>query len=570
MSMLAERGRKIFPLLTAAILVSACGGGGGSGTSVTAMTSPAPLVSYIGTNGVFVAAADPGADSSVLLVSGVAGKRQFLRGTVDLLTGQEAGQSTGVEIYKNNNGHIYAIDMTVAGAPAPVQISSESAATVDDACSFGGSTLPNATSDYVGVYGAPDYATPVKYSYFYRLPGPTSICNTTNDAIHLVHPNMRASDSPLVAAAMPAATTYDPATGAIWNFIAKIGTNIVALDPNGAVQNVLATFGAPIQVLTALPNSTANGLPAGGLFIVDGDIVHINYGSGVVTESLFTIPNWTPTLTLSAAASPTTLYFSVVTPATSTTSASSTIYSMPLDGSASAAAIDAETGYAYGLTVPPHSNQLLFDVTTGAPNYSVKSISTAGGAPNTLVSIDQNGGRFVASSTAVYYTSFQVTGSNAVGLTRSGILSGIVGLDGSSIVPATAASEFMLGGEQTPTPAGAPLWTPEPIAAVLRIRNLTTTTVVNAVNSSGVKTTTPALSGGLIEAIDTTTNQVMAAIGTMPSSNATYLTDTFRVLGNVGYLDATNDASTQNPDTRDLYLIEIGGSSSLKRITNNL
>ncbi len=556
--------RHCFPLYIAVLLLCACGGGGsGSGT-----TTPALPVSYIGTTGAFAAAADPGNESQVMLASGVAGKRQFLRGTVDLLTGKNIGQAAGVEIYKSSDGHVYAIDLTVAGKPAAAQISSEAAATVDDACTFGGSALASAGSDYLGVFAAPDYANPVNYSYFYRLPGSSGICNAVDDVIHIVHAGMRAGDSPFVAAAMPATATYDPSTGAIWNFIAKLGTDIVALDPNGAIQSSLASFGAPIQVLTALPNSNANGLPAGGLFVVDGNIVHVNYGSGAVSGSLFAIPNWTPTTNLSAAASPTTLYFAIVTPATNSAPASSTLYSMPLDGSANAAPIDVETGSAYQLTYPAQSQELLFAVASGAPSFSVMAISAAGGAPITLVTVPLNSGRFVATASTVYYTSYQVTGSNVAGLTRSGILSGIVATDGTQIAAPMAASEFLIGGQQTPNPAGTPLWTPEPLAAVVRIRNLTAT--VTVVDAAGVTTTTLGLSGALVESIDTSTNQVMAAIGSMPASNATYLTDTFRVLSNVGYIDATNDASTPNPGTRDLYLINTGASNSLIRITTNL
>jgi hypothetical protein len=560
MNRLEVRAARMGVLGGIAILVTACGGG-----SSTSSTTP---TSYIGTTGAFTAAADPNSESSVLLVSGAAGKRQYLRGTVDLVTGQDVGQPTGIEMYKNQDGHIYTVDMTAVGAPVPAQVSSETAATVDDACTFGGAALPGATSDYTGVYAAPDFATPVHYAYFYRLPGSDGVCNSADDVIHMVHPNMRTSDSPLVAAAMPAASAYDPSTGAVRNFIAKMGTDIVALDPNGANPVSLATFGVPIQVLTALPTSNANSLPTGGLFIVDGDIVHVNYGSGAVSGSLFTIPNRTPHSTLSAAASPTTLYFSIVTPATGSSPASSTIYSMPLDGSAAAAPIDTEVGTASELTYPPQSNRLLFAVSNGAPSYAVKAISSSGGAPTTLVTINQNAGRFVASALAVYYTSYQVTGNNSIGLTRSRILSGIVATDGTEIVPPTANSEFMTGGQQTPTPAGVPLWAPAPIAAVLRIRNLTAT--VTAINSNGVTITMPGLSGGLVESIDTGSNQVTASIGTMPTSNATYLTDSFRVIGNVGYVDATNDASTQNPGTRDLYLLKTGATNSLIRVTNNL
>ncbi len=104
---------------------------------------------------------------------------------------------------------------------------------------------------------------------------------------------------------------------------------------------------------------------------------------------------------------------------------------------------------------------------------------------------------------------------------------------------------------------------------MLRARNLGAATVT-VTNAAGVSTTTPALSGGLLEAIDTSPNQVSASIGTLPASNATMLGDTFRVLDNVGYIDASNDASTLNPSTRDLDLINTAASGSLLRITNNL
>jgi hypothetical protein len=75
---------------------------------------------------------------------------------------------------------------------------------------------------------------------------------------------------------------------------------------------------------------------------------------------------------------------------------------------------------------------------------------------------------------------------------------------------------------------------------------------------------------GLLEAFDTSSNQLVSSIGTLPASNATYLVDPFRGLDDVGYVDATNDASTLSPGTRDLYLLNARGSSSLVRVTGNL
>src|ERR1700693_4034392 len=111
------RAKHIFLFCGVAMLVTACGGGGGSSSSVT--TPPPAPVSYIGTTGVFVAAANPSNEWSAVSVTDIAGKRQYLRGTVDLMTGQDVGQSAGVEIYKSSDGHVYAIDMIAVGAPTP-------------------------------------------------------------------------------------------------------------------------------------------------------------------------------------------------------------------------------------------------------------------------------------------------------------------------------------------------------------------------------------------------------------------------------------------------------------------
>jgi len=543
-----------------AVFLAACNGG-----SSNSSTSMPTAISYVGTNGVFAAAADPNKVASVFLAQGIAGKRQYLRGTVDPVTGMNTGQPAGVEVYKASDGHIYAVDLTVAGMPTPVQISNESAATVDDACTFGGASLPAANSDYAGVFAATDFVHPTNFSYFYRLPGPDGVCNTADDVIHLVRTGMGPSQAPVVAQAMPAAAVYSQA-GALTGFVAKQGANLVMLDVNAANPVVLGTFAAPISVATALPSAAPSGLPTGDLYVIDGDIVYVNYASATVSAPLFTIPNWTVHTTIGAAASATTLYFAVVVPQTGSTPASSTIYSMPADGSAAAAAIDTEVGYAGWLVYPVQSTQLLFAVQTNipAPSFTVKAIAAAGGAPNTLVSVAQNSGRFIATASTVYYTSYTSVYTTSTA-TRSAFQSGIVGTDGTVIEAPTPNSEFMIGGQ---TLSGLPPPLPSAYETMFRVSNLSSTvTVTNPLN---VTTTTPGLSGGLLQAIDTSNNQVAASVGTLPASNATYLTDTFRGLDNAGYIDAYNDASTVNSATRDLYLLNTRASNSLVRVTSNL
>jgi hypothetical protein len=545
-----------------AFLLTACGGSDKS-------ADDGPTTSYVGTNGVFAAAADPSGEIPVFFAQNIAGKRQYLKGTVDPLTGMNLGQSAGVEVYKAGDGHIYAVDLTSSDLPVPLQISSESAATIDDACTFGGPTLPGASADYTGVFSATDFVDPVNFSYFYRLPGPDGVCNTADDVIHLVRTGMRPGDPPLVAQAMPAAVVYSPA-GAITGFVAKQGASLVLLDVNGANPVILGSFGAPITVATALPSAAPNGLPTGNLFVVDGNIVFVNYANRSVSAPLFTIPNWTAQTTIDAAASASTLYFAVVVPASGGTPASSTIYAVPADGAAAAAAIDTEAGYAGWLSYPVQATQLLFALTTGIPaaNFTVKAISAAGGSPSTLVSVAQNGGRFIATASTVYYTSFQAAYAGTT-VTRSAIQSGIVGTDGTVIEPPIANSEFMIGGEQLPIPNGGPLPPPTAYKTMFRVSNLSSTVTVTG-GASNTTWTTPGLSGGLLEAIDTSTNQVVANIGTLPASNATYLYNSFRGLNDVGFIDATNDASTVNPATRDLYLLDARAPNSLIRITNSL
>jgi len=128
--------RNLFVLtlgLAFTIFMSACGGSGSK--------TPPTLVSYVGTTGVFAAWATGNNSASAFAPMGsYAGKRQVLRGTVDFTTGTSLSQAAGVEVYKGSDGHIHALDLTSTSTPAAQQLSTESAATVDDLCSFTGTT----------------------------------------------------------------------------------------------------------------------------------------------------------------------------------------------------------------------------------------------------------------------------------------------------------------------------------------------------------------------------------------------------------------------------------------------
>jgi hypothetical protein len=238
------------------------------------------------------------------------------------MTGASLSQPAGIEIYKYNDGHIYALDLTSPGAPAAQQLSSESAATIDDTCTLSGTAVAGANYDYVGVYFTADLQTTTNSSYFYRLPGPDGVCNTADDIIHMVKSGMTAATAPIVASGMPVATVRT-AMGGISGFVVKSGADLMLVDSNFANPIILGTFAAPIGVAVALPTGTTQGYPTGQLYVVDGNIVHVDYVAHAVSAPLYTIPNWSATSAGSLfAASPTTLYFSINTPAAGSTPAS--------------------------------------------------------------------------------------------------------------------------------------------------------------------------------------------------------------------------------------------------------
>jgi hypothetical protein len=97
---------------------------------------------------------------------------------------------------------------------------------------------------------------------------------------------------------------------------------------------------------------------------------------------------------------------------------------------------------------------------------------------------------------------------------------------------------------------------------------LSPVTVTN--QSTGYQYVEDGVAGGSLLAIDTTSNQVVTTVGTLPVSTATALSGTFRGNAHTGFLEAWNALSTQNPGTRDLYLLNSQTSNSLIRLIGNL
>jgi hypothetical protein len=525
------------------------------------------LISFVGTSGVFAAWADSDTgEYAAADIGSYGGKRQSLHGTIDFMTGRDLSQAAGVEIYKTSEGHIRAVDLTSYGRPRSQQISNETAATVDATCSLSGTQVDGANTDYAGVYFAPDLQDPVNSAYFYRLPGLDGSCNTSDDVVHLVRTGMSSTDAPITVSAMPVATVRS-ATGSISGFVIKSGARLVEVDNEFANPVVLGSFDASIDVAIALPTGTTQGYPTGRLFLVDGNVVRVDYANASTSSPLMTIPGWTPTSNGALfAASPTALYVAVNTPAAGSVPASASISMIPSDGSSVAAVVDTEAAHIDSLAFPVSGTNLVWG--ESAPLFTIRALAQSGGSPFTLLTSDVNGGRFTATATSVYYTTWDsATDATAKTVTRSSTASGIVGIDGSEIQAPLANSMFAIGGELQPWPDDT-VTTATAFETMIQVRNLSSVTVVDPAN--GFTTTVDGVSGGTLVAIATATNEPGATIGTLSTSHAMWLTGTFRDAGHTGFMEGANVASTGDPATRVLYLLNTDRSDTLIRITDNL
>jgi hypothetical protein len=412
-----------------------------------------------------------------------------------------------------------------------------------------------------------DLQSPTNTSYFYRLPGPDGVCNTADDVIHMVKTGMSPSAAPIAVAAMPVATVRT-ALGGISGFVVKNGADLVLVDGNFANPIVLGTFAAPINVAVALPVGTTTGYPTGQLYVVDGNIVYVDYVGHSVSAALYSIPNWTPTSPAALfAASPTTLYFSINQRASGTTPASANIYAMPANGSAAPTVVDTEAGRVATLLFPVQGSNLLWGVVD--PNYTIRTLAVAGGSATTIMSSTENAGTFIATASTVYYETWIGTTDTAnLTVTRSGTQSGIVGVDGTVVQTPLPNSTFVNGGEQVPFAASDTTTTATPYETIFQIQGLSPVTVSN--QSTGYTYTEDGVGGGSLVAIDAGSNQVIATIGTLPNSTATALSGTFRSDVDTGFLEASNPVSTEDPATRDLYLLNSQSANSLTPITGNL
>jgi hypothetical protein len=242
-------------------------------------------------------------------------------------------------------------------------VSSEANATVDDLCSVNGAnTVLGTTVNYVAVESYVDYANPQNSAYFYREPGASGACNTTTDKVFMVKLGMATTDAP-IAALMPAAVVHDSTSGAITGFIVNEGTALTHVRRQFfANRTVIYTPTTAMSVVYSLANSGVGA--AGGLFVIDGSIVYVNYASQTVSASLFTVPNWSADKRFANSANGSTEFFTVNTSNEAATPLvpTSAVYSMPLDGSAAPTQLATESGIVSQVTVAIYGTTVAWSV----------------------------------------------------------------------------------------------------------------------------------------------------------------------------------------------------------------
>jgi hypothetical protein len=341
----------------------------------------------------------------------------------------------------------------------------------------------------------------------------------------------------------------------------------VLVDGSFANPVVLGTFASPITTAQALPVGTSSGYPTAQLFEVDGAIVDVDYAAHTVSAPLFSLPQWSPTSAGALfAASPTTLYFAQNLPAAPGGTPTTQVYAMPADGSAAPTLVDQEAGRTQQIAFAVGAAGPVWSVSNGG--WSLRCLPAAAGAVATLATSASNDGNFVASTANVFFTTWNgSTDSSTHVTTRSGTASAIVGTNGTVVQAPLAGSMFASGGEDQPWPDDTTT-TATPLETVFQVQGLTTVSVTNP--GSGTTWVVDGVSGGTLLSVDASTGQPIATLGTLPTGTAAFLTGTFRDDNDDGFIEATNPLSTNDPATRDLYILNAREGGSLVRVTDNL
>lgn len=548
--------------LAMVMILIGCSGGSGStsGGGGGGNPPPPPAVQYSAPqDNVFAAAIDP-ADTRTqygATIGKYAGARTYLSGSVKAGSSTVVNQSEYAQIFKSSDGHIYRVNLLTSSAPAATQVSSESHATIDDLCSLNGANSQLGTDvNYVGVQYYNDFQNSENSAYFYRLPGSGGTCNTSSDLIYMVHLGMSASSAP-IAALMPLAVVHDPTSGAIVGFIVNEGTALTEYDQNFQNRTVLLTPSTPIGTAYMLANRGV--ISTGALFVLDGNIVYVDYAHKTVSASLFTVPNWSATSRFPTSSNGTTEYFSVNT--TNQTQKpivlTSAVYSMPLNGSAAPTLLGNESGVVNQVTVAQYGTTVAWAVVPPGGNYTVRTFSSGAAQPVTALTASGNSGSFVVTANAIYYTVSTFSRPATTAFVYANTLTGIVGMDGTVIEAPVVNSRFVAEERDN----NGSDW-----LDIIRARNLTPVTLVSASNNDAY--TEDGISGATLEVIDTSTNNVTLTLGTLPSG--TIMQGAGTLTATAGYIDGINVNSTTDPATRDLIYIDTSRANSLIQLTTNL
>ena len=552
----------------ACLALASCGGGSGGGDDSGGNPPPPPppppppTVQYVApADSVFVAAVNPASPTPYLAQAGsYAGARLLTTGSIVSGAPVLANQAGYSEIYKGSDGHIYRLDLSITGTPTAKQVSSESNAPTDDLCSLSGATASLGTDvNYVAEQAYNDFANPENSAYFYRLPGPDGSCNTSDDVVYMVKLGMSTTAAPVLAR-LPTAVVHDPNTGAITGYFVNEGTALTQYDSNFQNRVVLASPAAPISVAYAL--GTAQFTATGRLFVLDGNIVYVNYGTQSVSPTLFTIPNWTPSKRFPTAQSLTTLYLSVDTSDRTQTpvTLTSALYSVPLDGSAAPTQLATESGIIQAIAAPVGGSITAYSVVPPKGSFTIRAVtSSSGQAPSvvTAVTTSGNAGSFVATAGYIYYTTMNISAPDSVTRVYASTATGIVGMDGTVIEQPVASSRFV--AQQSDNNGSGWL-------NVVRARNLTPVTLVSS--ADGMTYTEDGISGATLEVVNTSSNSVSQTLGTLPAG--TIMSGTGTLTGSAGYIDGLNVNSTLDPATRELLYIDTSTANSLQALTSNL
>jgi hypothetical protein len=550
-------------------MLSACGGGGygyygggqpGGGGGPPSGGGTGSTTQYVApTDSVFVAATDPNNPGITYgpTQGEYAGARLFITATVVAGQPTTSNQAQYAQMYKANDGHLYSVNLVVAGAPQATQVSSEANATVDDLCSLNGAnTVLGTTVNYVAVESYVDYANPQNSAYFYREPGASGACNTATDKVFMVKLGMATTDAP-IAALMPAAVVHDPSSGAITGFIVNEGTALTMYDSNFSNRTVIYTPTTAMNVVYSLANSGVGA--TGGLFVIDGSIVYVDYAAKTVSASLFTVPNWNADKRFANSANGSTEFFAVNTSNEAATPVvpTSAVYSMPLDGSAAPTQLATESGIVSQVTVAIYGTTVAWSVVPPGGVYTIRTLAAGATAPVTAFTGTGNSGSFVVTANDIYYTMSTYSSPSSGALVYSNTQSGIVAMSG-AVVQAPVENSRFVAEERDSNGSD---W-----VNIIVAQNLSPVTVMDTAN--GDTYTEDGISGATLSVIDTSTNAVTVTLGTLPSGIIMQGTGT--LISSAGYFDGINVNSTSDPSTRELIYIDTSRANSLLMLTNNL